>query len=199
MLTHGIQDGSVLDDLTETGSSVPVTTQEDSPDPENHSQDPLLRTITSFISAIQKHLHVGFPTGKQEADIASGLVSTRHQEPLRALTALAPLLVRHTEVTAMAIKWANLLALIACTSERGSQLSDLDDGTGPLFLLGRNFGAPRNPRTQNDQANNDHIDVALLQEGIDVTLLQEEIDAADPLDYLHRHWWVPLPCSSRSY
>jgi hypothetical protein len=189
MLTHDIQDSSVLDDLTETGSSVPGTAQEDSPDPEYHSQDPKIRTITSFISAVQKHLHVGFPTSRQESDIASGLISTRHQEPLRALTALATLLVRDTEVTAVTIMQPDPLTLMACTSEQGCQVTDLDDTPGPLFIPGRNFLATRNPRDRNDQTHND----------IDVAPLQEEVDAADPCDYLHRYWWVQLPCSSRSY
>jgi hypothetical protein len=165
MPTHDIQDSNVSDDLIETGPSVPGTEEEDSQGSKNHKQDPSLRTITSLISAVQKHLHVGFPISQQEADVASGLVSTRYQERLRALTALATLLVRDTEVTAVAIMQPIPLALVACTSERGCQLTDLV--------------ATRNPRNLSEQTNNGDIDVSLPR---------EELNPADPLDYLHRHW-----------
>jgi hypothetical protein len=169
MPAHDVQEGSLSGTLMEVGlGSAKLEEEEDC----THDPSLRLRTITSVISAIQKHLHVGFSVSQREADMASGLISARYQEPLRALTAFATLLVRDTEVTAVAIAKPIPLALVACASEQGTRLD--------LFTHGRDFLATRNPRTLGDQAN----------DGV-VTADPEEFNPADPLEYLHKHWWVP--------
>ena len=73
MPTHGVQHDSLSTNLINVGSSIPGTTKRHWPGPglEDHPQNPLLQTITSFISVVQKHLHTGFPVSPQDAGVVA--------------------------------------------------------------------------------------------------------------------------------
>jgi len=135
-----------------------------------------LRTMTSIICNIQKHFQVGYAVNQLKVDIASGLVSHYYEEPLRALTAFATLLVRDTEVVAMAVNRRGPLSFIACTSNTESDEAD----DTPPFYPGRSFLAARNPR--DDQPFTDTNDVIVLEPQ------HEAFDVRDPVTYLLQHW-----------
>ena len=139
MPAHDVQEGSLPGTLIEAGLGSAKEGSLEEEEDRTHDPSLRLRTITSVISAIQKHLHVGFSVSQHEADMASGLISARYEEPLLALTAFATLLVRDTEVTAVAIAQPIPLALVACASEQGAQLVDSAETTVPLFTAGHSF------------------------------------------------------------
>ena len=145
------------------------------------------RTITSIISIIQQHLHIGYANRDQQPPQIP--MSPRNEKQLRVLSTLATLLVRDNEITAVAVAHPphHSLTFVACTSDPTPANLSLDGAQDEMapsssdralhFPRGGHFFTIRNPR--NDDP--DSIIVTLEPQ-------PKPINVEDPIIYLCENW-----------
>ena len=102
--------------------------------------DPALRirSITTLMRAIRRHVCPIYAPHSHELDTLED--TTYVNDPLKSLTALATLLVRRDEVTAVAVLRRKPLSLLAVAPQDGEDADeDVRISSSSSFLATRNF------------------------------------------------------------
>jgi hypothetical protein len=134
------------------------------------------KTMTSIISLIQKHLNT---RGKPEIR-TSDPMDEDDEDRLRLLTALATILVRDNEVTAVAVVRRAPLALMTCAGQSPEEAADSDETFGYFeddLLTAQN---PRDVLEPCDTLIGPHISKPK----------PTMIPVGDPIQYLLKTWYV---------